>query len=426
MKPLSRRSFLSGSLTALGAGGLGAAAGALVTSDAQAAAHEQPLADRARELGLRELGLRLPFDGIHQAGVVTARQDNATFISLDCIAANAEGLFEALQALSTEARLLTQGEPVGVTELDEPPPDSGILGAYNSPDSLTVTIGFGASLFDHRFGLAAKRPAQLTPMRVFTQDQIDPTITGGDVIVQICAGQRDTVVHTVRELLSAVAGRLAVRWMLDGFQSAFRGPHPHSSRRNLFAFRDGTGNPDTNDRQLMDKLIWLDRGAASPPWTAGGTYMVVRRIRMFVEFWDRVGMLEQEQMIGRYRVSGAPLGGTYEYENPDYAEDPHGRRIPLNAHIRLANDRTPEQERQRILRRGYSYDLGVDPAGNLNQGLMFVAFNRDTLTQYEQVQSRLEQEPMIDYIKPIGGGYFFVPHAARGAGDWVGSDLARA
>jgi deferrochelatase/peroxidase EfeB len=425
MKQLSRRSFLSGSLTALGAGGVGMAAGALTATDAHASA-QQPLAAGARELGLRELDLRIPFDGAHQAGVLTARQNNATFIALDCISPNAEGLFEGLQALSTEARLLTQGDAVGVTEIDEPPPDSGLLGAYNSPDSLTVTIGFGAALFDHRFGLADKRPADLTPMRTFAQDEIDPAITGGDVIVQICAGQRDTVVHAVRALMSAVAGRLAIRWMLDGFQSAFRGPNPHSSRRNLFAFRDGTGNPDTGDERLMDRLIWLDRGTATPAWTAGGTYMVVRRIRMFVEFWDRVGMLEQEQMIGRYRVSGAPLGGTREYESPDYAADPDGHRIPLNAHIRLANDRTHRQERQRILRRGYSYDLGVDPAGNLNQGLMFVAFNRNTLAQYEQIQQRLEQEPMIDYIKPIGGGYFFVPRGTRGPGDWIGSDLALA
>lgn len=424
MRPLNRRSFLRGSLAALGAGGVGATAGALTAGNAQATPKEQPLADRAREVGLRELDLRIPFDGRHQAGVVTPRQNHAALIALDCIAPNVEGLFEGLQALSTEARLLTQGDAVGITEIDEPPPDSGILGAYNTPDSLTVTIGLGASLFDHRFGLASKRPRGLTAMTPFAQDELDPALTGGDMILQICAGQRDTVVHTARTLLSVVTGRLTPRWKLDGFQLAFRGPHTNSSRRNLFAFRDGTGNPDVNDSALMDRLIWIDERSAQPDWTAGGTYMVVRRIRMFVEFWDRVGMLEQEQMIGRYRVSGAPLGGTREYENPDYASDPHGKRIPLDAHIRLANNRTPEQEQQRILRRGYSYDLGVDAAGNLDQGLLFIAFNRDTQAQYEQIQRRLESEPMIDYIKPVGGGYFFVPRGTSGPADWIGSALA--
>ena len=424
MRALNRRDFLAGAVGAAGLATAGYAAGAEASGGREEGARDQGLAAQARALGLRELNVRVPFDGVHQSGILTPRQDHATLVALDCVAPDAIGLFEALQAISSEARLLTQGEPVGVTELDEPSPDCGILGAYNAPDTLTVTVGFGASLFDDRFGLAAKRPANLTAMPAFADDELDPQLVGGDIIVQVCAGHRDTVVHTVRELLSAVAGRLAVRWMLDGFQLAFRGPEPRSSRRNLFAFRDGTANPDVNDARLMDRLIWVDRRSAQPAWTAGGTYMVVRRIRMYVEFWDRVGMLEQEQMIGRYRVSGAPLGGTNEYESPDYASDPHGRRIPLDAHIRLANNRTPAQERQRILRRSYSYDLGVDAAGNLDQGLLFIAFNRSTLEQYEQIQRRLEGEPMADYIKPVGGGYFFVPRGTSGPGDWIGSGLA--
>jgi deferrochelatase/peroxidase EfeB len=427
MTPVDRRRFLTRSLAALGAGSVGLATGVGLTStDAQATITDPPLAAQANAVDLRQLDLRIPFDGAHQAGVVTPRQDQATLIAFDSIAPNSAGLFEALQAITTQARLLTQGDTVGVTEIDDPPPDSGILGEVNNPDSLTVTVGFGSTLFDDRYGLASKLPAGLTAMKPFPQDELDPTITGGDLIVQICAGQRDTVMHAARTLVSVTAGKLTPRWMIDGFQLAYRGPHSFNSRRNLFAFRDGTGNPDVNDAALMDKLIWIDRGSAAPDWTAGGTNMVVRRIRQFVEFWDRVGMLEQEQMIGRYRVTGAPLGGSTEFENPDYAADPLGKRIPLTAHIRIANDRTAEQERQRILRRPYSYNVGVDEAGNLDQGMLFIAFNRDTHAQFEQIQKRLENEPMIDYIKPVGGGYFFVPRATTSQSDWIGSGLAAA
>ena len=128
------------------------------------------------------------------------------------------------------------------------------------------------------------------------------------MLLQICAGQRDTVVHTVRELMRVTAGSLTPRWSLDGFQTAHRNPAERASTRNLFAFRDGTANPDVTDEALMRQLIWVGNDLGEPSWATDGTYVVVRAIRQHVEFWDRVGMLEQEQMIGRDRVSGAPLG----------------------------------------------------------------------------------------------------------------------
>lgn len=420
MKPLDRRAFLTRSAAAISIGGVGAAVGATLAPDAPASA---PNSDSTPTGDTPGLNARIPFDGPHQAGVVTPRQDQATFVALDSIAPSQDGLFAALEALSSVARTLTQGDRIPVTRIDDPPPDSGILGQVNSPDSLTVTVAFGASLFDDRYGLGPHRPRHLTAMPAFAHDELDPTRTGGDVLLQICAGQRDTVVHTYRELMRAVSGSLVIRWTVDGFQSAQRGPTAHSSRRNLFAFRDGTGNPDVSDTALMNQLIWVQPGAGEPTWAIGGTYLVARTIRMHVEFWDRVGMLEQEQMIGRDRVTGAPLGGTEEFQDPRYDLDPKGKRIPLDAHIRLANPRTPATSDQRILRRGYNYHRGIDLSGNLDQGLMFIAFNQNPERQYATIQNRLGPEPMTDYITPVGGGYFFVPPGTRGAGDWVGSGL---
>jgi deferrochelatase/peroxidase EfeB len=129
-------------------------------------------------------------------------------------------------------------------------------------------------------------------------------------------------------------------------------------------------------------------------------------------------------MIGRDRVTGAPLGGTGEYQDPDFGQDPQGKRIPLDAHIRLANPRTAKTNNQRILRRGYNYHRGVDEAGDLDEGLMFIAFNQDPVRQYATIQNRLGPEPMVDYITPVGGGYFFAPPGTHGPTDWVGSGLA--
>jgi deferrochelatase/peroxidase EfeB len=257
-------------------------------------------------------------------------------------------------------------------------------------------------------------PAGLSKMPSFPNDELDPSRTHGDVLLQFTANHRDTIVHALRELMRPIRSAFALRWQLDGFTAAQRGPSPKSSRRNLFGFRDGTANPNVNNPDEMRRLIWTPEG---------GTYQVVRAIRMHVEFWDRVGLREQEQMIGRDRTVGAPLGGTQEFQNPRYDLDPKGTRIPLDAHIRLARPRTPETEDQRILRRAFNYSRGFDEAGQLDQGLIFVAFNQDIQRQFVQVQNRLNAEPMIDYITPVGGGYFYVPPGTRKPGDWVGAQF---
>jgi deferrochelatase/peroxidase EfeB len=426
MSPLDRRQFLTRSAALIGTTGLGAVAGAAAEAQGQAGAPTQSSSAQARKTLQNELATRVPFDAEHQAGILTRAQAQASFVALDSIAPDRSTLVAALQSLSTRARSLTQGDTVGAEELDDPPPDSGILGPVNAPDQLTVTIAFGASLFDGRYGLQALRPKGLERMPNFAHDNLDPTRTHGDVLLSVCAGQRDTVTHTVRELMRSVVGHLTPRWSIDGFQSARRGPTPANNPRNLFAFRDGTANPDVEDAGLMDDLLWIppsSRSSEEQAWTTGGTYQVVRTIRMHVEFWDRVGMFEQQNMIGRYRVSGAPLGGTNEFEDPRYDLDPQGKRIPLLAHIRLANPRTQQTADQRILRRGYNFDRGLDEAGDLDQGLVFVAFNQDIQRQFATIQSRLEAEEMVDYITPVGGGYFFAPPGSRGPGDWVGSGL---
>jgi deferrochelatase/peroxidase EfeB len=419
MSGLNRRTFLARGALLTGAAGAAVATGARAadlpaTSDGLSTTPGDAVAGS-------DLETVQPFTGVHQAGILNPAPAHATLVAFDSIAPNRATLAAGLQALSARAQQLAVGGPVPLLELDAPPADSGILGPDNAPDALTVTIGFGASLFDGRYGLGSRRPAELIQMPTFPVDQLDPKISHGDVMVQICAQHRDTVVHTVRELARAVRGMLQQRWSMDGFSGANRGPTSKNSPRNLFAFRDGTGNPVTTDSSLMNQLVWA--GAGEPAWAVGGTYQVVRVIRMHVEFWDRVGLTEQENMIGRVRDTGAPLGGTNEFQDPRYDLDPKGERIPLDAHIRLANPRTPATAEQRILRRGFSYHRGFDEAGQLDQGLLFVAYNRSPSKQFVVIQNRLNAEPMTDYITPIGGGYFFVPPGVRGSTDFVGSGL---
>jgi deferrochelatase/peroxidase EfeB len=370
--------------------------------------------------GDTSLGARVPFNGEHQAGILQARPRFAVFAAFDSFAGSRADLIEGLTALSERARRLTRGYAALLgSPTDGPTPDSGMLGAKIEPDGLTVTIGFGSSLFDRRYGLARRRPAGLKPMTVFPDDQIDPAQTHGDLLLQLCANTEETLLNGLRALMRDTRSSLAIRWKVEGFL-----PNPTrepGASRNLLGFKDGTANPDTSDPELMGRLLWA--GDGEPVWARGGTYQVVRIIRNRVEFWDRVSRSEQELMIGRDKDVGAPLGKSGELDDPDYPSDPKGDRIPLDAHIRAARPRTSETEESRILRRPYNYSRGVDEAGQLDMGLVFVAFNRNLERQFETVQKRLAGEPLVDYVVPVGGGYFFVPPGARDDRDWVGSGL---
>jgi deferrochelatase/peroxidase EfeB len=417
-----RRSFLRGLAVGGGvvAGGVvGGATGYSLSGGSDSASAATAASLTARVEGRRSA---VPFHGAHQAGILPDPQPATAVVSFGATADTRADLKDLFQTITDRARFLTAGGTPPAVGISGPPDDSGTLGATVVPDGLTITFGVGSTLFDDRYGLAADKPAGLTPMKSFPNDDLDSAQTDGDLVLQFTAGHQDVVLHALRDIANNTRGGMLANWRMEGFSSP---PRPAGTPpRNNFGFMDGISNPSVTSASQMDSLVWVKPGTSGEPaWTAGGSYFVVRLIRQYTEFWDRIDVYEQEQIIGRYRDSGYPLASMGIYSDPDYENDSTGDVIPMNAHMRLANPRTPGTASSRILRRSYNYDRGLDQAGNLDMGLLFTCFQQDIQRQFEAVQTRLLNEPMIDYISPFGGGYFLALPGVKDASDWYGSGL---
>ncbi|ANS43490.1 iron uptake transporter deferrochelatase/peroxidase subunit [Serratia inhibens] len=368
-----------------------------------------------------------PFYGMHQGGILTSQQAAMMLVAFDVLASNKQDLERLFRLLTNRIAFLTSGGKAPEVDPKLPPLDSGIMGPEIYPDNLTITVSVGTSLFDERFGLQAQKPLRLQKMTRFPNDSLDASLCHGDLVLQICANTNETVIHALRDIIKHSPDLLSVRWKREGFISA------HAARSkgketpiNLLGFKDGTANPKTGDKPLMDQVVWVADNAGEPAWAVGGSYQALRIIRFHVEFWDRTPLQEQQTIFGREKHSGAPLGMKHEHDEPDYAKDPEGKTIPMDAHIRLANPRTPQTQSNLLLRRGYSYSIGVSNSGQLEMGLLFVCYQADLEKGFLTVQKRLNGEALEEYVKPIGGGYFFALPGVKDGNDYLGSGLLKA
>jgi deferrochelatase/peroxidase EfeB len=414
---VNRRNFLKG--TAAGAAGTALAGGVLI-GGAHADANAAAQAGTGQGSGTQAEEASYPFHAANQSGILTpgpsGKQPFTCVAAFDSMAQDKAALADLLQTVTARARFLTAGGTPPNLGVSQPSSDSDVLGPVIPADGLTVTLSVGSTLFDDRYGIGAAKPLKLKPLVAFPNDSPDPAWLHGDLLVQFSANHPDTIHHAIRDLTKHTRGGMQLRWKLEGYNSP---PRPSGTSRNLLGFKDGTANPTGT---LASSLIWVD-DVNEPAWAHGGSYLVVRLIRMLVEFWDRVSINEQEGMFGRRRDTGAPLDGTSEFDAPNYKADPNGYVIPLDSHIRLANPRTPQTANQRLIRRSYNYDLGVDMNGNLQSGHIFIAYQQDVERQFETVQKRLINEPLVDYVQPFGGGYFFTLPGVRDASDWYGKAM---
>jgi deferrochelatase/peroxidase EfeB len=373
-----------------------------------------------------------PFYGEHQAGIVTPAQDRLHFAAFDMVSADRADLVSLLQDWSAAAARMTQGRdagPFGATSgpYDAPPDDTGeALGL--PPSKLTITFGFGPSLFRlngvDRYGIADRQPAALRRLPHFPGDNLDADRSDGDLCIQACSDDPQVAVHAVRNLARIAFGRAALRWSQLGFGRTSSTSTSQATPRNLFGFKDGTMNVKAEEPATLDAHVWVPTSDnPRERWLSGGSYLVARRINMTIETWDRQPLSEQERVIGRSKAEGAPLSGGTEFSQPDFSLTGRADQplIAPDAHVRLVH---PDANGgAQMLRRGYNFVDGSNGLGRLDAGLFFLAYVRDPRTHYIPVQNKIARgDGLSEYLQHTGSGLFAVPPGAS-AGGYVGQPL---
>ncbi|MEV5958022.1 iron uptake transporter deferrochelatase/peroxidase subunit [Streptomyces sp. NPDC051987] len=397
----------------IGWGGAGLALGAAVAGGAVAMAEAGDDVDPAAA----EAGGAVAFHGAHQAGIATPVQDRLHFAAFDVRTDDRAAFVELLKDWTAAARRMTAGEAVGEGAyggLAEAPPDDTGEALGLRPSRLTLTIGFGPSLFE-KFGLAGQRPAALVDLPKFPGDNLDSSRTGGDLCVQACADDPQVAVHAIRNLARIGFGKVAVRWSQLGFGKTSSTTPDAQTPRNLMGFKDGTRNIAGTETDRLKKFVWVGDGDG-PGWMTGGSYLVARRIRMNIETWDRASLQEQEDVFGRDKGEGAPVGKAKEHDAPFL------KAMKPGAHVRLAHP--DSNDGITILRRGYSFTDGTDGLGRLDAGLFFLAYQRDVRKGFIPLQRRLSaSDALNEYIQHVGSAVFAVPPGVRDKDDWWGRTL---
>ncbi|MGA1458102.1 MAG: Dyp-type peroxidase [Aquiluna sp.] len=388
---VSRRGFLAGGAAAAASGAVGIAAGAAGASLAAEADLETFAASRQAE-----------FYGPHQSGIELDIQAVTNMVAFDIKESVTKAdMLRWMRLLTDDIARLTAGEPV----LADPAPELAIGAAR-----FTAYVGFGPSLFS-KLGLEAQMPEGFAELPAFGVDQLQERYSGGDVLIHIAADDPVVLAHGTRGLVRDSMPFASVRWVQPGFAHSPGMIPAGLTHRNLMGQVDGTANPELGSSDF-DSVVWINDG---PEWIKGGTLLVFRRIAMQLDTWDQLGSPSKEEVIGRKLSNGAPLTGERETDVPDLgARHPNGLLvIPEFAHIRRA---APQESGERIFRRPFSYDNGMNERGSMDVGLLWTAYQRDISKQYLPIQRRLEQLDLLNqWTVPIGSAVFAIPGGVQGS-----------
>jgi dye decolorizing peroxidase len=261
-------------------------------------------------------------------------------------------------------------------------------------------------------------PAGFADLPAYRIDKLVPEFSGGDLVVSIGSDDPLTLAHAARQLTRTARSFASIRWSQKGFVRSQGVTPATQTNRNLFGQVDGTINPTPGTADFSGQ-VWAQ---GSPSWFVGGTQLVLRRIFMNLDTWDKLDEGGKEISVGRKLSNGAPLTGTHEFDAADLeATNSAGLTvIPDFAHLRRARTDNPHEK---FLRRPLNYDDGILPDGTSNSGLLFAAYMANIQTQYLPVQQRLADLDLLNtWTTPVGSAVFALPPGCL-PGGFIGEGL---
>lgn len=387
---ISRKALLGSTAAAVTTGVVGGVIGKDIQSKADVLAAETIV-------GKRSLS---PF-GKHQQGIELELQSFSRFMAFNVLPNIDKAELRKWAELITDNIVrLTSGQPV----LADPNPQNA-----GNPARLSVTVGFGPTLLKK---LKIESPKGFDELPAFAVDELDPRFCGGDILIQVSADDLLTVSHAARALTRDTETFAKPIWVQEGFTNSQGVTKPGQTQRNLMGQVDGTDNPSLGSEQFNNQ-VWIKNG---PDWAIGGTQLVLRRIKMNLDTWDRLSTDQKEGVIGRNLKNGAPLSGKKERDLPDFdAVDESGMKvIPPFAHIRKAAGGPGQQ----FFRRPFNYEVPGKEAG-----LLWTAYCANLTAQYVPVQKALADGDLLNvWITPVGSAVFVIPKGFQ-EGEVLASDL---
>lgn len=374
-----------------------------------------------------------PFRGAHQPGITTSQQQQMHIAAYDVITDSRQDVIDLLTRWTLAAERLMAGQLVGEPkEFREVAPDDTGETTNLGPAALTITFGFGATLFkkdgQDRFGIAAQCPPALAVgIPRMAAEKLDPQHCYGDLIIQACAEDPMVAMHAIHNLTRLAFGTASLRWSQLGYGRTSSTSTEQHTPRNLFGFKDGTANIKAEeDEDILNEHLWIQPGDEGGAVAAGGSYLCFRKIKQMMEVWDELILSEQETIIGRDKLHGAPLSGGSEHTAPDFKKvDADGNPlIAVDSHV--ARVHPSHNGGRRMLRRGYNYMEGNDHLGRLKGGLFFIAFVRDPRTNFTPILQKMSTDQMTEYLQHIATGLYLIPSGVKAEETYVGQRIFEA